>query len=812
MVEQASIMRRTAILFLCSLGPAGATASCFSDDSSQPPDAGLSLPDGFALPPVDSTAPSAEGSTPEASPPEVTDAAADVLEAETVSDASPDVSDDSPDVLDAAEDAFEAALAPDASDAPIDAPPVGNFPTSVDFGLVDCASPPATKTYSFTNTGPVGVTYSANVRAGSAFAIQGAASGSVAPGATGSITLAATVPASATAGTPIADTLTLATNVPGSTSVAVALRVTPQGGSLTVTPTPASFGAVQLTALAADIPLTIKNVGNAALSLTVGAPTDGEFGVKYTGAPAAASLGPDATLAGAAATFQPRTAGTKMATADLRATGALCASATQISMTGSGTTAPVTVSPSPVDFGTVACGSAGTRAPVTITNGYAFAVTYSASLGRGTASPFTLDSTSGTVSGNGQATIHVTPSPIAVPASTIPGAFDDTLTITTNAPSVAPFTIPVNESASGAVLTVSMPTTDFGDVPPNTTPLTFTVTNKGNVDAPLKATAAGAGFAAALTGNTTAAANGGTSPGQVTFTPLARGMVKGSLTVSTTANLCSAPPAAIQLSATGTGPVAGTTTMAVAFTGANSVSCGGGASGTQTVTISNSGDASLVVSGIASKGGTFTASPSTLTIAPGSSGDITLQVPAPVKNANGAYDVSGGTSTDALVYSTNEFGPHSYSIPVTVTVNGANLQFVDAAGNPLALPLQNNLCPSSGSHVGYGVYNSGNVTVGIIVPAPYPQEPVQFTQSENFGGAFKTATAVMAGQKVFDTVNTHYSNLYTTISNTCVATDSVAFTMTRVGNSFPPVCQPLPALTIDDTITFDANGSCNYCC
>src|SRR5258708_2498847 len=96
--------------------------------------------------------------------------------------------------------------APDGSEAG----PSGLFSTApVDFGLADCGGKPspAARSYGFQNDGPVAITWSASV-AGPVFALQGATSGSVSPGASGSITVGVIgVPATSTAGTAITDTL-----------------------------------------------------------------------------------------------------------------------------------------------------------------------------------------------------------------------------------------------------------------------------------------------------------------------------------------------------------------------------------------------------------------------------------------------------------------------------------------------------------------------------------------------------------------------------------------------------------------------------
>jgi len=377
--------------------------------------------------------------------------------------------------------------------------------------------------------------------------------------------------------------------VPGFATVTVPLQVTARGGTLTLSPASAGFGQVQLSVQAQDIPLTITNTGNAPVDVTVGAATDPSFAVAYTGGPAAQTVAAGATLAGAAARFKPTAAGALSATAPITTKGAMCGtSATSVAMTGTGTTAPVSIGPDPIDFGPVPCGKTGAPQSLVIKNGYSFPITYSTQLAHGASSPFTIATPTGSVPASSQASVQVTAAPMAATATTGPNAFLDTLTVTTNAPNSSPMTLTIEETAQGAVLAVSMATTGFGNVQANSSKsLPFTVTNSGNLAAPLTLTPGGAGFGGAFVGSSTAAANNGTANGNATFSPTALGAANGSITIGTNVVQCGTPPPAIALTATGTGPIAG-----VPATGPSmAVTCGGGASQTQNITITNSSTA-----------------------------------------------------------------------------------------------------------------------------------------------------------------------------------------------------------------------------
>ena len=328
--------------------------------------------------------------------------------------------------------------------APEDAALDAGFPatnlasTPIDFGLVGCGAVPAAKTLTFTNTGTAPLTYSIALASGTYFALQGATSGTVAPGAEASVSLAPpALPITSNAGSPITDTLNVTTNIPGFTSFSVPVSVTPQGGSLLVSPAPVAFGQV-LVGDAFDAPVTITNVGNAPVGITVGAPANGDFGFAYTGGDAGleggVSVAPDASLPGATAAFKPTVGVLELTNAAITTTGAMCASAaSQVAMNGTGTFAAVTVAPGTLPFGTTTCGSpAAPFQTVTITNAYDYVVPYTSALAVGTA--YTLTNASGNVPAGGHATITVTPKAIAAPASVAPGAFDDTLTVTPTAP------------------------------------------------------------------------------------------------------------------------------------------------------------------------------------------------------------------------------------------------------------------------------------------------------------------------------------------------------------------------------------------
>jgi hypothetical protein len=652
---------------------------------------------------------------------------------------------------------------------------------------------------------------------GSVFTIQSGAAGTLQQGDTATIAIAATaVPGSSTAGTPLTGVLALTTNVPGSTSVSVPVQMVPKGGSLKVTPSVASFGQVQLGTAATPLPVTITNTGNAPVQLALGTSTNSDFSVTYTGAPAAATIAAAGTLPGAQAEFTASSTTMESATIPLQTTGVLCGtSPAAISLSGQGTTAPVTVGPAQLDFGTVPCGSTGAVNTVTITNGYTFAITYSAVLAAGTGSAFSLDIPAGSVAAKSKAQVQVTPKPIPVPGSVSANAYGDTLTVTTSAPMMSPVSIPLFESASGAVLSIVMPKTAFGPVNANSSgSLPFTVANAGTVDAPLTLQVTGAGFAASFTGSATATA-GGSAAASATFAPASTSttLASGSLSVTTSAAVCQAA-SPVSLTAQPEVPIASfpTATVPLASTCPNG-GTGANTTGTATVTITNGGDTPLLVSGVTTSSPDVAAQGPAAGIPAGMSGVISLQTTVPANTPSATYPVT-------LSFTTNELGSPTHKVPLSVVVHGANLSFVD--GNRVALPNStltfNSPGCTAGALIQYGVSNTGDTAITVTGPTNYSATAPSGSQAaQNYytsrlcgadtttcfanhtNGTFEQATpATVSSMGVtFDTIG-EYDEYFngTTIDAPCndlpgspIGPD--LFTYAESG----PVCVPLPQLT-----------------
>jgi hypothetical protein len=659
-----------------------------------------------------------------------------------------------------------------------------NLPTTaVDLGKTDCGGKPATKTYSFENTGPVSVTWSAAVD--SIFAIQGASSGTLAPGAGGSLTIgAAAVPATSTAGTAITGTLTITTNVPGFTSVKVPLQLTAQGGTLVLTPSTVGVGTVSVGSTG-SLPFSLENTGNAPVDVTFGAPTDSEFTLSYTGAPASATIAPGATLLAAGVSFTPTGAGAKTATAAIQTTSALCASTlTAIPLSGTGTAVPLSIGPNPLDFGTTSCGKAAAAQQVTIKSTYSATAHFTAALGKGASSPYAIDTSSGSVASNASVAINVSPAAIPVPGDITADAYDDALTITTDIPGATPVVVSIKQSASGAILTPTMASTAFGSVGTTPASLPFVVTNSGNADATVSTKVTGGGFGASISGSDKAAASGGTVDGNATFTAQKSGNVTGTLAVTSSDPVCNVPPT-LDLTATGALPVASfPSTSAIPLSGV----CGGNVTG-GTLVVQNTGTAALTIANVASKAGLFTATVAPASVAPGSSATITLTPSLPA-------GAQGGTSAgDTLLFSTNEPGGPSYSVPVSVAYHGANLSWSSGAVT---------VGPACGQ-VATTFTNTGDMAASVYVGGPYPQDG-----AFNFNGKFpSTAPGVSVGPggSSGDLVGRNYGVASCSNGVACIYSGSESYVTLGSTGTTAGVCLPLPPLGLSMDYP-----SCEDCC
>ncbi len=368
--------------------------------------------------------------------------------------------------------------------------PTASFSSApINFGLAACGgAQPGPATLAITNSGTAPLSYTATLASAAAFGITaGGTNTSLAPNATadGQITPAA-VPANAVAGTPITTTVTITTNDPAHASTTIDVSITPQGGVLTVSPSPVDAGAAIVGMEGTPAVVALTNIGNGGVTVNLGAPSNLDFGATYTGADAGvAVLSDGGTLPGLEAFFTPSMTGVETASVPLLVTGATCAnSATSISVTGLGEVFPTAgFDAGTLNFGLVGCGvpDAGSET-LAITNTGSGTLTYTATLASTAA--FNIDggsSLSGALTAN--QTGHVTVAADPVPTTESAGqVLNTTLTLTTNDPAHTSTSIPVQVTAAGGVVNLSPATATFAATAVDQTAANYpvTLTNTGN--------------------------------------------------------------------------------------------------------------------------------------------------------------------------------------------------------------------------------------------------------------------------------------------------------------------------------------------
>ena len=589
-------------------------------------------------------------------------------------------------------DASSADAGAEAGGQPVAVVPSAN----IDFGTADCGGAAAAqKTFVIQNTGSANLTWSATLDAGTFFFVVGDASGSVPAGQSATVTVGANAIMSNVAAAAVqTSTLTVATNDAAHASTPIKLTQTAGGGSLTLMPQSAQFGLTALNVQAPDIPLTLKNTGNKPLHIGFDTTTtDPQFAIVWTGAPLDATVAPGASVAGLFARFKPTSLMQTLSNAPITtATGdVLCGASNPqaIALSGTGTSGVFGYTPAAIDFGLVGCGTTSTLTSametITISNAGNSPFTWTATLMKGAASPYTLTTTGSPLAPSMAGTIVVNPKPIPQSSSVTPDLYDDAITITTNIPGDAtPHTVSLTQTAQGAIINyVPATAVAFGGVPINTTSTaSFNITNVGNAPATLTAGITNGPVYSTLT------AVGAVNPGDmipetISFTPTAPTPqpAQFSLTKSAGDVLCSPLP---PLSVTGTGTNGTVDVQPSSGLDFGQVNCGSHGA-VKTVTITNTGN------------GAFTYAPvftSTMTT-PGTSYSCTVGGVActPMGGTVQAAGMAGSTVTltitpqtipivpdvtpdlygDTLTITTSVMGDSSHVVPLHMTAHGAIL-------------------------------------------------------------------------------------------------------------------------------------------
>lgn len=593
---------------------------------------------------------------------------------------------------------------------------------SLDFGDVRVATTSAAQTATIRNDGNANLQFTSVTLVGAgaaAFAIaSGPASGSVVPAASQSwgVTCRPTAAGVVTA------TLRIASNDTSEPTTDVALRCNGTIGSLEVSaplPLPVAFPATDVGAMSAPITVTLRNAGNAAVTVNAQPALTGT-GFSLTTGFAAVPL---SIAAGATATFAVRFTPTADGPASGNAAITYDGTTTlNVPLTGTGRAALVTVDPTSQAFGNVVVGSTSTR-PITVRNTGSGALNVlAASLGAAT--EFTRSGTyPAVVAGAATLTINVTCAPTSVGAKTA------TLAIDTDADNT-PADVNVALTCTGVKpdLSLSAAMLDWGDVAPGTpTQRMLIVTNASgatvsnlSVQAPALSGANAADFSVSPAG-AFSLVPGGTRTLTLTFTPGAFGARTANLRL--TSDDQETPTVDVPL--TGTGRDRELTVVApvgpIAF---GNVKLGTSAP-PSTISLRNDGNAPLTISGVTSAGAAasqfLVGGPATpATIAAGATTDWTVA----------CRPTTTGVKTATLEIRSDDTDEGLKTFAMTCTGTQATLVMTSPAAQPIVFA--STRVGESSPLVTVIVQNTG--TAPLQVSGPPLVTPAVFTVVDTFAG------------------------------------------------------------------------------
>jgi hypothetical protein len=583
------------------------------------------------------------------------------------------------DAADAAGTLHEGGGSQDATmDGPNDAssdaegPPQATFSaTSLDFGGVNCgATQPATKTLEITNSGSGTLAVSASL-IGSAFTLS-PTSLSLGAGASGTLTLGASVPTTATAGTALSGSLVVFTNDPQNANHIFPLSVTPTGATFTGTSLYV-FTTTPVGESGQPVAVTVTNTGNATGAFSLAAPTNPQFSISDMPDGGTFTLMPGQTFSHTGG-FLPTSTAPAMGYSLLTTSGAVCGNNLfSISFTGQGVAGTLGGYPSDsrVDFGSAYCGGVAPAAKhLTLTDtagGTSIQLTMVDTSGM---NGFTTDAVVGaTITPGNPLDITLTPPAISTAPTLAP--VTGRLVLQTSV-DTAPVTLTLSVEPLGAVLAFdTSPTQNFGsfgsEILLESASQTFNVKNTGNVAAPVtlvttEVTGADAGLtqnvgtfmgddggadlqgfsASPATFVLSAAVQGAPSTQQdlLTFRPVHANVSVGTLALhtDTTTPLCAPLPRPLPLTGTavGAGVVVQPTSLAFPAT------CGGSAPTQQSFVVANAGTVDMnwqlgAITGPAAANYTLVSTTTSGLLIPGASTTIVLSakaVPSPATSVN----------------------------------------------------------------------------------------------------------------------------------------------------------------------------------
>jgi two-component sensor histidine kinase len=513
-------------------------------------------------------------------------------------------------------------------------------------------------------------------------------------------------------------------------------------GATAVSPTSLAFGSQHVGTTSTAQTVTLRNTGNAALSITSLAltGTNGSNFAETNTCGKSLAAGAHCTIS---VTFTPSASGNR--TASLSITDNARGSPQRVSLSGTGTAAVVSLSPTSLAFGSQAVGKTSTVHTVTLSNtGNAALSSTSLALTGTNASDFAQTNTCGSsVAAGAHCTISVTFKPSAS------GSRTASVRITDNA-SGSPQTVSLSgtgtqtaaaAAAAAAVVSLSPTSLAFGSQPVGTpsTAQTLTLSNTGNAALSITSLALtgsnASDFAQTNTCGSSVAA-GSNCTISVTFKPSASGSRTASVGITDNA---SGSPQTVSLSGTGTG------TAALVSLSPTSLAFGNQpidvSSTTQSVILSNTGNGTLSIT--------------SLVLAGTNASDFAQT------NTCGSALAAGANCTIVVWFTPSVAGTEAASLSISNNASGSS-QTVSFSGTGIHDVILSWVASTTPGVVGYNVYRG--ITSGGESTTPLNSSPVAAGCTSTTTCIYSDAT-VVAGTTYYYTVAAVASNAVSQSAN-----------------------------------------------
>jgi Abnormal spindle-like microcephaly-assoc'd, ASPM-SPD-2-Hydin/Protein of unknown function (DUF1573) len=623
-------------------------------------------------------------------------------------------------------------------------------PTAVNFGKVGVGKQ-GTQTIAVSNTGSTTVSITQATLSNPQFSLTGVTLPmSVATGQTGNFTVAVTPSAAGT----VSGTLTVqGSGVATPAVVNLAATAVAPAPQISLSSSSVQFGTVG-TGSTSNLSLTISNLGNADLTISVVSIVGTQFSVSGITTPKTIPAGQSALVG---LTFQPTAAGA--ATGNLTITSNDPANPTlTVTLAGTGSAATfgqLQANPTSVSFGTVSTGSNATQQVILSNTGTA-AVQISSIAASGTGfsvngitAPFTLNAAT-------TATLNV------VFAPTTGGSASGSVTVTSNANN-SPLTIPVTGTGAQPGLSITPASFAYGSVVDGQTKSqNFTLTNTGTSSLTIsQLSVSGAGYSISGLATPSTIAAGASATFSAVFAPTTAGSLPGSVTVSSNAP---GSPSTVALSGTG---VAGTVTLSANPNSLSFGSVNAGVTSSKSITLTNSGTSNVTISQVTVSAKDVAASGVTtpLTLTPGQSQTMNVAFdPSAAETVSGNITVAstqGGNTVIALSGTGIQAGisltPASANFG-SVTVGTTNSQTIQISnpGNGVLTITQAN------------VTGSGFSTTGLTLPLS-----INSGLSSTFNAEYQPAAAGSASGSITFVSNAATSPTVVALTGTGVAATQI---------------------------------------